>query len=618
MRRCVRMSKKIFALVLTVLTLLFVCVGCDSSSVEPDESQATVYVKFYDDTTQSRGVNVKDEQLPASKVENLYWTYKAEKLAGLYTIGETSDEKPVKPGPAKGLTGNVGPFSVGKWKFTINGYENSDCTSASLVYSGTANATLEIGAPSTEVFFEVADRRTGIGRLTFGSMSMTIPGGQWLSYEAGKTTKVRVTATVKQGGTVKATAECSEDVLAPKQAGDSLNISALSFVSPSSGDPTFENLPAGSYTLEFKADYHDEYNDHVSPTVEWFPIGTLSNYNLMIHGGMKTTVSGDINNAIFNRGDMEPEGFNVGSVARIGTGSSAKYYPSLEEASKDAATSGQTIVLLADIGPNSVHTQTDKLHTSATSVTVDPNGHFIDKLTIGSGKTLTIQIGAKTYAISGGVLTNFSYAGSNVSITTDGVTSGGVTSVTVDATGDTVYHAGTMASSGTVTVTNASSYKLATSGTISSVSISAGNLIISGSAKIATLSVPSGFSGTIKGSNLQFFPVSEYECNGLSLTESGKPKLFTTEQAAGPFKQIKLDGNGGTLNGEIAWYIYGIEGTYIDLPAFTFSYTSSTGVAGGFVNWKGSDNTIYDDKGRVLVKTGGDTITAQWYVPSAP
>ena len=73
-------------------------------------------------------------------VNTLTWSLTAEKLDKGSTTGAGKVEDAL-------LTDEFGPFSVGRWQFTFEGYSDDGVK----VYSGSVNATLEQGANSVEV-----------------------------------------------------------------------------------------------------------------------------------------------------------------------------------------------------------------------------------------------------------------------------------------------------------------------------------------------------------------------------------------------------------------------------------------------------------------------------------
>lgn len=115
---------------ITIISLGLI-VSC-SSDINKNEPLA--FVSF---GGSPKSISSSNHNLPLS--DNLIWKYSATKKDFGLTTGETTNESNVN-GSTTGLGSNrLGPFSVGKWEFTLSGYDNS----GNKIYTGKTEITLE-------------------------------------------------------------------------------------------------------------------------------------------------------------------------------------------------------------------------------------------------------------------------------------------------------------------------------------------------------------------------------------------------------------------------------------------------------------------------------------------
>ena len=112
-------------LALTLICTLFIACANEPQSANDNTVSAVLDTKG----GQSRALQVENEKYDYSKkYSELYWTYTAVKQDNLFKTGETTTEVDLNGGE-KGLpTASFGKFSVGKWKFVINGYTDQGKT----------------------------------------------------------------------------------------------------------------------------------------------------------------------------------------------------------------------------------------------------------------------------------------------------------------------------------------------------------------------------------------------------------------------------------------------------------------------------------------------------------
>ena len=151
--------------IIAVLGILILCAGlfvaCNSEVSESSavDTSKTAYLNFgdYSKSISSTSIAQKYTIKPVSEV---YWVYHAEKKDNAGTTGamDTDVYLPVKDAYAdvvtelQGLNGTVGPFSVGKWQFTLIGYTdvtndkpNENYIAVNVKHGGTAETKYYYG-----------------------------------------------------------------------------------------------------------------------------------------------------------------------------------------------------------------------------------------------------------------------------------------------------------------------------------------------------------------------------------------------------------------------------------------------------------------------------------------
>lgn len=136
-------KRKVLSILLLALITVTLAVSCSGNINTPvANSEELSYVTFGNGHSRELGTSYETEAY-----RNLYWFYTATKNDQYGTTGATTAEKPVTAtyndqgaitSISKDLSGRVGPFSQGKWTFTLKAYSALNGTSGSnLVYEGT-------------------------------------------------------------------------------------------------------------------------------------------------------------------------------------------------------------------------------------------------------------------------------------------------------------------------------------------------------------------------------------------------------------------------------------------------------------------------------------------------
>lgn len=125
-------------LVLASIMILALCTFVACTAEVSDPYDGLTYVTFGGESSTSKNLFASYE---VASYDSLYWFYTAEKKDNYGTSGAV-ENKPVHEGHT-GLNKTVGPFSQGKWKFTLSAYKNKDASANTKVYEGSVEVSLK-------------------------------------------------------------------------------------------------------------------------------------------------------------------------------------------------------------------------------------------------------------------------------------------------------------------------------------------------------------------------------------------------------------------------------------------------------------------------------------------
>ena len=151
--------KRFFLISITVLIAALLMVSCNMDS-KLDDGLAILSFQASDDELTSKNLTRTN---PVLNPEDLWWSYtanKAEDDKTNLTTGSTGETKTTIGTQTQGLKTSVGPFSYGKWVFTLYGYTDSNRTQ--LAYQGTSTVTIS----STKTTISVTVKSLGSGNGT--------------------------------------------------------------------------------------------------------------------------------------------------------------------------------------------------------------------------------------------------------------------------------------------------------------------------------------------------------------------------------------------------------------------------------------------------------------------
>lgn len=125
-------------LVLASIMILALCIFVACTSEVSDPYDGLTYVTFGGESPTSKNLLASYE---VASYDSLYWFYTAEKKDNYGTSGAV-ENKPVHEGNT-GLNNTVGPFSQGKWKFTLSAYKKNAVSEDAKVYEGSVEVSLK-------------------------------------------------------------------------------------------------------------------------------------------------------------------------------------------------------------------------------------------------------------------------------------------------------------------------------------------------------------------------------------------------------------------------------------------------------------------------------------------
>ena len=131
------MKKSLLVLASIMILALCIFVACTAEVADPYDG--LTYVTFGGEAPASRNLNASYEVKPYNE---LYWFYTAKKLDNYGTSGATTSATAVVKDDT-GLNGSVGPFSQGKWEFSLSAYTSNAGNEETKVYEGSVEVSLK-------------------------------------------------------------------------------------------------------------------------------------------------------------------------------------------------------------------------------------------------------------------------------------------------------------------------------------------------------------------------------------------------------------------------------------------------------------------------------------------
>ncbi len=298
------MKKALFTACMLFIAAVFF-VSCSAENSRSADTDAVAYVRFGSNTRSFEA----DYSIP--EYSDLYWFYTAAKLDGYGTCGAVAAETPVNAdrgtdgtitAAKKGLDGTIGPFSQGKWQFTLKAYSAISGTSPSsdtLVYQNDGDITAELRGGETKSIPASVKAVGTTGLLSFrdlsGSDEKSTAFFKWANEESS-TEKPCFTIEATNTGTKTLYTLTTDASVSTRHAAIVLGeydstekgYPVKYLVSNNGQDISADiSLPTGSYSCRI-------YAYRPGETAEKNLIASDKSFGFTIYGGATTLVRGDL------------------------------------------------------------------------------------------------------------------------------------------------------------------------------------------------------------------------------------------------------------------------------------------------------------------------------------
>lgn len=271
--------KKLSCILLAVMLITAMFVSCTAEVIDPYDGLA--YVTFGGPASKDLSASYE-----VQSYEDLYWFYTATKTDSFGKTGEVTDKTPVsKDGETivAGLSGQVGPFSQGLWKFELFAYSSSGKEDETLVYKGSIEGVKLTSSNLTSVPVSVTPQGD-YGTIEFRNASF-----KWAGTSGEGKPTIKITAVGPQTYTLRSdlTADKPENRTFVLNVGNNIN-GILSL------DQKYQYVSAGYYNCKVVAWVVDES----SPIFE-------QSFGIRVYGSATTVISGDITEKVDSFVDFE-------------------------------------------------------------------------------------------------------------------------------------------------------------------------------------------------------------------------------------------------------------------------------------------------------------------------
>lgn len=305
-------------LVLASIMILALCIFVACTSEVSDPYDGLTYVTFGGESPTSKNLLASYE---VASYDSLYWFYTAEKKDNYGTSGAV-ENKPVHEGNT-GLNNTVGPFSQGKWLFTLCAYKNNDVNGDAKVYE----SSVEVSLKGQNVTVPVSVIPCGgTGALEFR--------GVYFSWKdnAASSPAIPVITIVAEGTTTGQKYTLSNSFTAPEGVGTN-DVKIPLVVKDKNPDGKFY---IDDNQAKFPSVVADFYNcsiiAHIKIEGSQTPIFSQQ-LGFRVYGSTTTTISGDI-----TEGELTGVNFSIDNMAVIEMPGSSKASFSVTPSGMDGKT----------------------------------------------------------------------------------------------------------------------------------------------------------------------------------------------------------------------------------------------------------------------------------------
>lgn len=335
------MKKSLLVLASIMILALCIFVACTAEVTDPYDG--LTYVTFGGEAPASRNLNASYKVKPYNE---LYWFYTAEKLDNYGTSGATTSATAVVKDDT-GLNGSVGPFSQGKWKFTLSAYTSNAGNEENKVYEG----SVEVSLKGQKVTVPVSVTPCGkTGALAFS--------GAYFAWKdnGDRATAIPTITIVAEGTTTGQKYTLSNSFTTEFDNTNAKDVKIrLNFSNKDSDGRFYIVNKNGEKTVEFGSVVADYYNSTIIAYIDvegsQTPVLTQS-LGFRVYGSAKTVISGDITEGQFTDVDFSIDNMAISDISDENSTMSFSVTPSGVEGNKttvdfsDAGLEGRHVLVV--------------------------------------------------------------------------------------------------------------------------------------------------------------------------------------------------------------------------------------------------------------------------------
>lgn len=377
-------------LVLASIMILALCTFVACTSEVSDPYDGLTYVTFGGESPTSKNLLASYE---VASYDSLYWFYTAEKKDNYGTSGAVKD-KPVHEGNT-GLNKTVGPFSQGKWLFTLCAYKNNTVSEDAKVYEGSVVVSLKGQNVTVPVSVIPCG---GTGALKFS--------GAYFSWKdnAASSTAIPVITIVAEGTTTGQKYTLSNSFTASEGVGTK-DVKIPLVVKDKSSDGKFY-IDDGQ--AKFPSVVADFYNCSIIAYIDDSKTPIFSQkLGFRVYGSTTTTISGDITEGKFTGVD-----FSIDNMAVIEMSESSRASFSVTPSGMDGKT---TDVDFSNAGLSGKHVLVVDVDSAVEASNFTIEGEKFDS----TSQSVVARIGLELSSVDGTTQTPVtSFGDGNVIVTT--------------------------------------------------------------------------------------------------------------------------------------------------------------------------------------------------------
>lgn len=280
-------------LVLASIMILALCTFVACTAEVSDPYDGLTYVTFGGELPASRNLLASYE---VASYDDLYWSYSAEKLDHYGTSGAATNAPVFENSTTKGLNNPVGPFSQGKWRFTLCAYTSGT----------TRNEDTKVYEGSVEVSIKGQKVTVPVSVTPYGETGALKFSGAYFAWkDNGKDAPdIKIVAKGTKTGQIYTLGnKIADDNTNPEDAKIKLDINSV-------GDNKTYKITDCEYST-VKADYYNcTIIAYINIDGSQTPVFSQT-FGFRVYGSTTTTISGDITEGEFTGVDFSVENMAV-------------------------------------------------------------------------------------------------------------------------------------------------------------------------------------------------------------------------------------------------------------------------------------------------------------------